>query len=294
MKRSLKQKSDGLLHAQDFVAAIVKQYNECLKWTHGQLDQMNDDQRRALNMYHNGSHEINTMMRHIHDKNKRTIRIQDIINWIDDSRASTSQLDIDKDTLFQLSISSLPRLYDMYSASIRERIIALDSIFDEGVARTTQRDVVVYRGVGDELKHRKSGEIITEHAFMSTSLNPYVSRMYMRDGGTLMSIVVPKGTPFTMMEKEYGLVELEMLFPRGARLCVDEVTSIYDIRIESYTADRMTTTPKTIPLLMVTLVGFDKVDVPNTLPLSSKIEIDMNVIRSNQEIACMKSLDQKR
>lgn len=92
----------------------------------------------------------------------------------------------------------------------------LDSLFR--VAYPVKRDIVVYRG--SKQRSFRVGDVITDNAFLSTSLSKHAAENFAEGhGGVAIKIIVPAGTSVLRLDrasfaKHYN--EREILLPRGS------------------------------------------------------------------------------
>lgn len=96
----------------------------------------------------------------------------------------------------------------------------LDSAISKG---STEKDMVVYRGIGQELERRpgihgdfKPGSTVSDQGYSSTSFSRETGLEYAKKvNGTLLEIDVPKGSPGARLG-DGGLKETEWLLPRNS------------------------------------------------------------------------------
>lgn len=116
--------------------------------------------------------------------------------------------------------------------SSKSLVDRLDAIFRN--APTLPDDLTVYRGVSQGF-HGDVGDVVSDAAFQSTSLDLNTAKRFSRDGGTLARIIAPGGTryiPLGAMDPRRGTgeAEFELLFPRQAKYRIKKITSGQDGR----------------------------------------------------------------
>ena len=138
-----------------------------------------------------------------------------------------------------MSVKGLVELVKQADDSILRNIKHLDAVL-AAAPKTTAASTLVFRGVTDEFAETvmrlTPGESITTHGFLSTSLDPGVSRKFFQfnDKGCMMIIAVPRGTPYVIVDHvvaDDSLWELEVLMARGATLTVRWTQDIPDFSV---------------------------------------------------------------
>jgi hypothetical protein len=138
-----------------------------------------------------------------------------------------------------MSVEGLLELVKMADHRILRNIEHLDAVL-AAAPKTTASSTLVFRGVTDDLAEKvmqlTAGASITTHGFLSTSLDPGVSRKFFQfsDKGCMMIIAVPRGTPYVIVDhvvKNDSLWELEVLMARGATLTARWTQDIPDFSV---------------------------------------------------------------
>jgi hypothetical protein len=90
-----------------------------------------------------------------------------------------------------------------------EKLDKTIKLIDSAIKKNTlKEDLVIYRSLSG------SGELKQDNAFQSASIDPYASYQFMRDGGKIHKLIIPKGTNYAYI----GGGEKEILLPRGLDL----------------------------------------------------------------------------
>lgn len=131
-----------------------------------------------------------------------------------------------------------------FTANVRDEIDALDQLFER--ARLSEA-ATLYRGVGPNMVERyraaglRFGSVITDPAFMSTSLSKNAARQFQaeQEGAYFIRILAPAGARGLNVERvsSFGEEEREILLARGQRLKVisyDHATRTITARLLAY------------------------------------------------------------
>jgi len=142
------------------------------------------------------------------------------------------------------SINGALRGVTPFTPEVRDEIDALDQLI--GRARLPE-ETTLYRGVGPNMIERfraeglRAGSVITDPAFMSTSLSMGAARQFQseQEGAYFIRILAPAGGRGLNVERvsSFGEEEREVLFARGQRLKVvsyDHATRTITARILAY------------------------------------------------------------
>ncbi len=129
------------------------------------------------------------------------------------------------------------------SPDTMSKINCIDKIFER--VKPSESDVILYRGIhirqnssySEKLNKLKTGDILEEPAYLSTTSNLKTAAMFSGESGNgyLFVINVPKGSKMVEVEsyrgnENYDIVaglindEEEMLLPRGVKLKINNIT----------------------------------------------------------------------
>lgn len=170
--------------------------------------------------YHNNSPRINKLLRDSYGKMK----------WSPEEIKAI----FDKD----LSAEELSKLEPI------QAIFRLDEYFKSDDSKL-QYDVTVYRGVkNDILKSFLEKKTWTDHAFLSTSINPLIAENFAEGGSfkphmrqPLFKIELKSGDPVLMLKcsDDEFCVETEITLPRNCKFTIsefDEKNNVYTLAVE--------------------------------------------------------------
>jgi hypothetical protein len=211
-------------------------------------------------------------------------------------KQNTSDSELDDCLIASMSISSIPKLANMTARALQKMAADLDEAFHMH-APLAKRRITVFRGIQDGLSDRiiaaKKGDVITEPAYMSTSLSPIIARKFSNHSTLtgevgkvkcMIVIDVPQATPFILLDRLSGgekdnAWEYEVLLPRGAQLVVVSVTRVADIDVDERIMDEGKKRDANMWLAVVRLQGFDKPSLPDDkFELPGVFEADIDYV----------------